>query len=99
MEHVLEVIEHDDELLVSEVLLQGLTVREMSYLTHPERVGDGLGDQRRVANWSERDEEHTPVQVSGELVRQLDRQARLANSTWARQGEKTSDVQQATGLG
>jgi len=32
-------------------------------------------------------------------VRQLDRQARLANSTCARQGEKTSDVQQATGLG
>jgi hypothetical protein len=51
VEQVLEVIEHDDERLVSKVLLQGLT----------ERVGDGLGNQRRVGNWSEGDEEHAPV--------------------------------------
>jgi len=86
LDHLLEVVEQKQQLTFTDVL--GETV------LRSERLADRLGDERRIAQWSEPNPEHARLELRHELRRGLERKAGLARAARAGEREQAGAVLQ-----
>ena len=88
---LLEVVQHQQQLLVPQVVPDDLAQRPAAGLPHVQRAGDGRGDEVRIARRRERLQGHEADAVL-EVVEQVGRhgegQARLAHPAGAGQRQQ-----------
>ena len=77
LHHLLEVVQQQEQLALADVLGQAVL--------GPQRLGDGLGDEGRIAQSGEPDPEDAVPELRHQLGRRLDRQPRLPRTTRAGQ--------------
>lgn len=80
LDHLLQVVEHEQELLVADVGRQ--------LLLCPERPRDRVHDQRRIPNRRQSDPEHSGGKVAYQLPCRLDRQPRFPRPTRADESQE-----------
>ena len=88
LEHLLEVVDHQQELPVAQVRLQLLQGRPVAPLGDVERRGERRGHQRRVAHGGQGDEGRAVGERRLEGARHRQRQARLADAAGPPQGDE-----------
>jgi hypothetical protein len=76
--HLLQVVEHEQELLLADVRRQ--------LLLRPQRLGDRVDDQFWISHRRQPDPEHAGAELAHQLPRRLERQSRLPRPT--RAGER-----------
>jgi len=86
--HLLEVIEDDEYPLLTEERDQRLVCRRASDLAQTERVRDCHGDERRIVDRGERDEEETVREIMQEMGGDFGGEPRLADATRPRDGQQ-----------
>ena len=86
--HVLEVVEHQQHLLVTEVLLQPHQGRLAAKLTNAQRRRDGGHHERWIAHWRKRDEEDAVLELVQYLGGHLQSEPGLAHAARAREREQ-----------
>src|SRR5947208_15704486 len=70
-QHLLEIVEQQQQALVSYIALQKIRYWLLSSLFDAERLGDGRNDQVGIANGSQRDEAHAVRKVIEQVCRYL----------------------------
>ena len=88
--HPFEVVEQQQQSAIAKSALERLDDRATGLLVHLERSEDLGGDQLRVDDRSEVDEEDSVAKVGDQLPGALERKARLAGSAGAGQGQQAS---------
>jgi hypothetical protein len=101
---MLEIVEDEQHLLVSQGRLHLFCQCGVRLLTQAQRLGDYTGNERRVADGSQIREDHTIGEGCAEVLRDLERKSRLPDAARSRQGEQASmippvGVQQCQGAG
>ena len=86
LEHVLEVVEHQQQPPLPQVVDHGVAQRPLALLPHPQRRRDGRGHEGRVGQRRQVDEPDPVGEGVEQLGRRLQRQARLADA--ARPGQR-----------
>ena len=81
VEHLLEVVEHEQDALLAEIAEQRLA----SGFVDPQRLRRSRYDERRIEDRSQRHEEDTGGERLDQLGRDLEREARLSRSSRSRQ--------------
>ena len=97
--HLLEVVEHEQQVLVSQEGFEEVQQGLCCGLFEVEGLGDGGDDQIRITDGGQRDEGDTIRKVVEEVGGDLEGKACFANAAGARQDEET-DVwakQESTG--
>jgi len=88
-QHLLEVVEHQQQLSIAQLARQPLRDGLRSAATTDAQFArDGRGDEQRVANRRQIDEHDAVGEAVLDGPRQLDRQARFADPAGAGQGEQ-----------
>ena len=97
--HLLEVVGHEQELPVAEVVAQRLQDGAAGCLGDPQGPGQDGGDQVRVGDRGQVGEEGAVAVAGQQLGRDLEGQAGLAGAAGAGEGEQPGPSQQPPGLG
>ena len=97
--HLLEVVGHEQEPPVAEVVAQRLQDGAAGCLGDPQGPGQDGGDQVRVGHRGQVGEEGAVAVAGQQLGRDLEGQAGLAGAAGAGEGEQPGPSQQPPGLG
>src|SRR5262249_51823655 len=92
--HLLEVIEHEQHLLLQEHGLQDVPHWAHSTFLDAERLRNGGQDQRRISDGGQVHEEHAISELLTQFCSHLQPQARFADATRTSQGEQPHIVTQ-----
>ena len=99
LRHLLEVVRHEQEPPVAEVVAQRLQDGAAGRLGDPQGPGQDGGDQVRVGHRGQVGEEGAVAVAGQQLGRDLEGQAGLAGAAGAGEGEQPGPSQQPPGLG
>ena len=80
---LLDVVQHEQQLFVAQKCLQTFDERSVAGLLHVQRLGDDGGDQVGVADRRERHKADPRMKGPTQVERDLQAQARFADSRWA----------------
>ena len=95
---LLEVVEHEQDTLTGQQLDQELEWRSDAALDDPDRPGDRARHQERVVDRLERHEERPVGEIGSRLVRELDREAGLADPARPADGQEAGRPEEPSGL-
>ena len=98
VDQLLEVVEHEQEVVVTEVFDHRVGQILTGRRPNPQSPGDLSGHERRIAHRSEVDEEHAVGMTVEPFPGDLEREPGLARAAGTRQREQTGAVQQAIDL-
>jgi hypothetical protein len=87
-QHLLEVVEQQQDGLIPEGLLHFLKHWMRSTLPQSERLGNGRQYESRVTDGGQRHKADNPSEVGLEITHHLQAQASFANASWAGEGEQ-----------
>ena len=91
---MLEVVEHQQQPLLPEVVLQAIEQRPFAGLADAERLGDGRADQTWIGQWGQGNEEDAVLEAVEYFGGNLEGQAGLAGPAGASQGEQADILAQ-----
>ena len=96
IDDLLEVIEHEQQLLVPKVILERLKQRAIGRDSQPKSVGDLLSQRFGVGQGRQIDEPHTIGEAWKDCRRDLEAQSRLARAPRPGQGQQAVRRHQIT---
>ena len=79
-DHVLEVVEHQEDVLVDQVKHEGVRQRLLSPFADAQLLGDRRGHERRITQRGKRDEGPAPGEIRRRPLGDGEREARLAGA-------------------
>ena len=91
-QHLLEVVEHQEQVPVAEVPRHAVGQRPVARLPHAEGLRDRRGDEGGVADRGEGDEDDAVGEVAAQLLRDPQGEARLADAAGTGQGQEADAV-------
>ena len=98
LDQLFEVVQHEQEIVVSEVFDHGVGQISTGHRPNPQGPGDLGRHERRIAHRTEIDEEHSVGMTIEPFPGDLEREPGLARAAGTRQREQPGAVQQAVDL-
>ena len=99
IEKLLEVVEHKQEVLVTQVIVQRLRERLAGLLPHRKRLGHRRDEEIGIGDRGEVDEEDPSFEIRDQLRGHLEREARLASATGSRERDEPNVLSPHEGHG
>jgi hypothetical protein len=94
LDHLLEVVEHQQGALVAEDRYQPVKQRLVSRLPYPKRLRNGRQHQARVTDRSKFNGGEAIWEAIGQLVGDAQRKAGLADPAWTSEGQERNILAQ-----
>lgn len=94
---MLDVVQHQQHLFAAQIGQHALLHRQAAYLWQMERLGDRRGDEGGIGERVQRDEGDAVGEPRGEIGRDLQGHAGLADAAWPRQRHQADIVAQQEG--
>ena len=92
LQHLLEVVQHDEQLLVAQIGLEPFQQRLSGSFLEAKGGSNRGHDQRRISDWRKVNKEDAVGKGIEELGRDLERQAGLADAAGSRQRDQSHIV-------